>query len=773
MNAKVNLYLPGEDEYAVPASVIYSEIAGRSEIAGAFKFASAGEAVKLAWKSAMRGENTIVVADAARFNKIKLLMLKAFPSKIEHSQMISGRVGDLLPADSRELKTETAVPAGAAVYPSQDGLRSGFSFDFRKGRVALLPLDIETVKGAIERGVTDFAAAEKGEADILRDCLIRIQQSGRTVGVSDFGLSKAVFNVSQTVGIDGSIFTPVEQESSPDGEMIRFAADAAKDARDISSSDYGIAISGVEDDGSITIALADENAARIEVIHAAEGEEKSQTAKAATVRLMELLAGSVDGGVEVPDLKPVRNSSKPLIAIIVCLAAAALICLGVGIAVFRSSVSRSKPASESTSADVITTEASVTDAPETELGDEFGEVVPVFEATYTDSAVFDEINTTYSGGGVRTNAANGQFTTDSSGIIENMRSGSTTLKVASTISGAISSLIAEIDSTTGVSSPEGESTTLADGSSTGRERSTRERTTRERITRSTTAATTQTASAEKTGETKGQGKFVFTCYGYGHGVGMSQRGAIAYANKGWNCNQILTHYYQGTTLMVDKNTPAEVTRQGVKMTLVAFLCRTVKPEIGHNSPYEALKAQAIAAYTFGMYNSFNSNQAFDPYFSYKGTQVEKAVFDVLHIKSEDEQPHAVYVSYNGKYANTVYCASVAGKTASSRSVWGMSLPYLNGGVTSPETVEISTAEFTVERMRTLIRAVCGDRAELNNDPSTWLKILYHDGAYSNSIGYVDQINVCGVAMSGNNFREKLLGRSIKSECFTIKYVRFQ
>ena len=209
------------------------------------------------------------------------------------------------------------------------------------------------------------------------------------------------------------------------------------------------------------------------------------------------------------------------------------------------------------------------------------------------------------------------------------------------------------------------------------------------------------------------------------------------------------------------------------MTLVAFLCRTVKPEIGHNSPYEALKAQAIAAYTFGMYNSFNSNQAFDPYFSYKGTQVEKAVFDVLHIKSEDEQPHAVYVSYNGKYANTVYCASVAGKTASSRSVWGMSLPYLNGGVTSPETVEISTAEFTVERMRTLIRAVCGDRAELNNDPSTWLKILYHDGAYSNSIGYVDQINVCGVAMSGNNFREKLLGRSIKSECFTIKYVRFQ
>ncbi len=775
MNAKVNLYLPGEEEYAVPASVVYSEISGRSEISGAFKFASAGEAVKLGLKSAVRGENTIIIADAARFNKIKLLMLKAFPVKIEHSVKIAERLGDLLPADSREFKTETAVPAGSEVYPSADGLRSGFSYQTKKGRITLLPLDIETVKSALENGAAEASSSEKSEADTLRELLVRIEQSGKTVGVSDFGLSKAVFGVSQNAGINENVFIPVEQKSEPGDENVRFAADAAKEAREVSAADFGIAISGADEENNITIAVADENAARIEVIHAVEGEEKSQTAKAATIRLMELLAGSVDGGVEIPDIKPVKSSSKPLMIIILCLAVAALICLGVGIAVFRSSVSRNKPASESTSANVITTEASETDAFETEFGDEFGEVVPVLNASETDSAVFDKINTTYSGGGVRTNAANGQFTTDSSGIIENIRSGATTLRVASTISGAISSILAEVEDTTEPAdvSSEGESTTVSDNSGTGRVLTTRERTTRERVTRASSTTVTETSSEAKTGDSKSQGKFVFTCYGYGHGVGMSQRGAIAYANKGWDCNRILTHYYQGTTLMVDRNTPAEVTRQGVSMTLVAFLCRTVKPEIGHSSPYEALKAQAIAAYTFGMYNNFNSNQAFDPYFSYKGTQVEKAVFDVLHIKSEDEQPHAVYVSYNGRYANTVYCASVAGKTASSKSVWGMSLPYLNGGVTSPETVEISTAEFTVERMRNLIRAVCGDRPELNNDPSTWLKILYHDGAYSNSIGYVDQINVCGVAMSGNNFREKLLGRSIKSECFTIKYVRYQ
>lgn len=42
--------------------------------------------------------------------------------------------------------------------------------------------------------------------------------------------------------------------------------------------------------------------------------------------------------------------------------------------------------------------------------------------------------------------------------------------------------------------------------------------------------------------------FIFDVYGYGHGCGMSQWGAIGYANNGWNYQQILQHYYPGTTL---------------------------------------------------------------------------------------------------------------------------------------------------------------------------------------------------------------------------------
>ncbi len=41
---------------------------------------------------------------------------------------------------------------------------------------------------------------------------------------------------------------------------------------------------------------------------------------------------------------------------------------------------------------------------------------------------------------------------------------------------------------------------------------------------------------------------VFSVTGYGHGVGMSQYGANVYAASGWDCQKILTWYYQGTTI---------------------------------------------------------------------------------------------------------------------------------------------------------------------------------------------------------------------------------
>jgi stage II sporulation protein D len=42
--------------------------------------------------------------------------------------------------------------------------------------------------------------------------------------------------------------------------------------------------------------------------------------------------------------------------------------------------------------------------------------------------------------------------------------------------------------------------------------------------------------------------YTLTGHGWGHGIGLSQYGALGYAQHGWTSDAILAHYYQGTTL---------------------------------------------------------------------------------------------------------------------------------------------------------------------------------------------------------------------------------
>jgi stage II sporulation protein D len=54
-------------------------------------------------------------------------------------------------------------------------------------------------------------------------------------------------------------------------------------------------------------------------------------------------------------------------------------------------------------------------------------------------------------------------------------------------------------------------------------------------------STVFTITADSTGVT-------FQTTGYGHRVGLSQHGADALADQGYDYEQILAHYYRGTTL---------------------------------------------------------------------------------------------------------------------------------------------------------------------------------------------------------------------------------
>ncbi len=49
-------------------------------------------------------------------------------------------------------------------------------------------------------------------------------------------------------------------------------------------------------------------------------------------------------------------------------------------------------------------------------------------------------------------------------------------------------------------------------------------------------------------EAEGSGAWRFQGGGFGHGVGLSQAGAIDLADRGWSAQRILQHYYPGTQL---------------------------------------------------------------------------------------------------------------------------------------------------------------------------------------------------------------------------------
>src|SRR5688572_26552268 len=58
----------------------------------------------------------------------------------------------------------------------------------------------------------------------------------------------------------------------------------------------------------------------------------------------------------------------------------------------------------------------------------------------------------------------------------------------------------------------------------------------------------QTSDARKPQKQQKPASFLVSGRGWGHGVGLSQWGAYGFARQGATYDQILGHYYQGTTL---------------------------------------------------------------------------------------------------------------------------------------------------------------------------------------------------------------------------------
>lgn len=272
--------------------------------------------------------------------------------------------------------------------------------------------------------------------------------------------------------------------------------------------------------------------------------------------------------------------------------------------------------------------------------------------------------------------------------------------------------------------------------------------------------------------------FVFITYGYGHGVGLSQYGAIGMARNGYNFAQILAHYFQGISI-VRENIPVQLStlHTGEQVDTYELLCRTVQAEIAGVTKAgddEALKAQAVAAYTLLKSHHFKlPNQYTMAYVSSMSRvrdDVKKAVSDVL----------GMYMIYDGELISTPFFAYSAGVTTDAGSVWGSSHPYLKP-VTSYYDIEvenyagycklINVSTFSANQIKTNINNY-DSSIVLSDNPAEWLQILSHDCAVSNEIGYVSAMRIGNKIINncaGQKFRMDIMNLSIKSHCFALVY----
>lgn len=711
---------------------------------------------------------TVVLAAAERhYIEIKKLLFDALRTKTAFSDKIAEA---LEKAD----EDQCLMPADAQILVTDDGKYSGFIEKSGKQMLVFLPLSDGRCARVAEELKSVFLPVEKkeesantpepdansaGELSAEEKCdpeevVELLKERGLSAAVASSKNSPFVFSVLPYD--DGSDFGDVifaqsvdveRQEDESHGEYI--AAMAGR-ARAKSGASVGAAISNVfrnDDEDSkhfMLICIADENKARVFKVFSRKGETTQEFIYACVHRLYSALADYARNGFVMHDVSddasiiitdgehpshhksaPVRSGKKTALIVASVILIAVLIGTAVTFLV--------KGYGSQSGASLIG--ARTQDTTESGTGDIIGVIDDIIIADVEDP------------NGDTTD----EYSSDSTAA-QSTDSGKTT---GEQTNGTVPGSIAEGSTVL---------TTVISTKPTTRPNTTGKPTTKP--TQKPTETTTRHSSSKT-------GTFVFTVYGYGHGVGMSQNGASEYARRGWTYKQILLHYYNnpGISLVKDSKLPSKVTYNGKSYSLAEYLGKTAYAEVGPSAPLESIKSQMVAIYTYAKRQNFKmttSNHAFRESYAGTSSSIENAIKATL----------GEYLAYYGSPAFTPYFSTAAGKTASSANVWGgsqSSYPYLAGGRTSPEGNVKRTLTISSEELRKKVEAYnakvdSSKRITLQSNPAQWIKILEHDSARGSSCGYISSMRIGNQTMRGNAFRLNIMGAAtLRSHCFTFTY----
>jgi SpoIID/LytB domain protein len=152
--------------------------------------------------------------------------------------------------------------------------------------------------------------------------------------------------------------------------------------------------------------------------------------------------------------------------------------------------------------------------------------------------------------------------------------------------------------------------------------------------------------------------------GNGHGVGMSQQGALGYARHGASDTAILAHYYTGTTIgqaPAKKLVRVLVGAKVVRVPLERYVRGVVSAEMPSSWPLAALEAQAIASRTYAL-TAHAGGSRFDVYSDTRSQVYRGVAAETAATNAAVQGTAGQIVLYAGKPATTYFFASSGGMT---------------------------------------------------------------------------------------------------------------
>jgi stage II sporulation protein D len=200
---------------------------------------------------------------------------------------------------------------------------------------------------------------------------------------------------------------------------------------------------------------------------------------------------------------------------------------------------------------------------------------------------------------------------------------------------------------------------------------------------SSTPAIVRDGAGRKLGEITALDAFLVRSSSRGVALGSWQGDRLSIEPTGDGLVWIGDGWYRGRT---------ELVRQGQGVTAVnrvdleAYLYSVVGGEAIPSWPQEALKAQAVAARTYALYQLSTSANRFYDVDTTTNTQVYKGLSsEYLSTHEAVDGTTGQIITYNGKAILAAFHSSSGGHTENVEDIWSSPLPYLRGVVDYDQT----------------------------------------------------------------------------------------